>query len=128
MDSKIKSLLVVLVAIIILAGVWLFQNIKIGTANCSEVNSMSNIENCIGNNIQATGMLKCDKPNVDRKAGVHFLKFEDATELRFLEEYTNCKDFNGENVTVVGKLYQCGMNEQCAGIGLVNIESVFLPK
>ena len=96
--------------------------------DCSEITSMLNIEQCIGKRIGTIGVLECETLSVPRKAGVHYLKFANGIELRFLEEYPNCKNYNGKRVKVIGELYQCGEFDQCAGIGLTHIESLDLVK
>lgn len=121
MDSKTKILIAVLAIGTIIIGVWWIRNMQI-EVDCSEITSLLNIEKCIGERIKAIGILECEKPGLTPKTGVgvHYLKFEDGTELRFLEEYPNCKSYDGKKVRVVGEF------SQGAGVGLVNIESVNL--
>jgi len=129
MDPKIKILIVVLAVIIILLGGWWVWNIQMKKVDCSKITSSSNIEECIGKRIKAVGILECERVGVSEKAAFHFLKFDDGTELRFLEEYPNCKSYDGKKVNVIGKFYQCKEGlDQCSGVGLANIESVSLAK
>ena len=126
MEKKIKiGLIVLIIGIAIVSGWWIW-NTQITQVNCSNIISMRGIEKCLGHKIKAIGILECEKFNTPQKAGVHYLKFNNGTELRFLEEYPNCKDYDGKMVEVVGKFYQCGELDQCAGVGLTNIESVNL--
>ena len=125
-NKKLKILIIILVFGIILIGGWWIWNTQTSKLNCSKITSMHRIEKCVGEKIKATGILECEKLNVPIKAGVHYLIFNDGTELRFLEGYSSCQSYNAKKVTVMGKLYQCGGLDQCAGIGLTDIESVKL--
>ena len=112
-------------ALIIAISIGLFWIGNSQPLDCSKITSSKNIENCVGGKIEAVGTLQCQKPNIDMKAGVHYLIFDDKTELRFLEEYTKCNSADGQKVKVIGTYYKCGMNDQCSGFGLTNT-SVYL--
>jgi len=105
-------------------GVYYSLNLPVGQAACTRINSMNGIDNCAGNTIDAVGILECVKPGVPGKAGVHYLKFSDGTELRFLQEYADCSTYGQQKVTVTGELYQCKQFDQCSGVGLTDIKSV----
>jgi len=126
MNLKIRTLVGILVAGIVLVGGWRILSVQMKKAHCSEVVSILNTDECIGERVEAIGILECTKPGVSPKAGVHYLKFEDGTELRFLEEYVNCESYDGKTVRVIGEFYQSGELDQSTEIGLANIESVSL--
>lgn len=126
MNPKTKILLGILViGIVLIGGLWVW-NSQTENINCSNITSADAINKCIGKKVEVIGILECEKPEIPTKAGVHFLKFEDGSEIRFLEEYPDCKEYNLKKVKVTGELYQCRPGDQCAGIGLANIESVIL--
>ncbi len=123
-----KIIIGALIAAILIGFFWVGNTQPI---DCSKIASSKNIEKCVGTEITAVGIMQCQKPGIDRKAGVHYLIFDDKTELRFLAEYKNCDNIDGKKVMVKANLYDCDAGSyihtsQCAGIGLTNIVSVTL--
>lgn len=115
------------VIILLVAGSsswWIWKYNQIKEVNCLQISSIKGIEKCLGKKIEAIGMLDCRKEGVPLKAGVHWLKFPDGSELRFLEGYPDCQVYDKKTVKVIGEYYQCKVSDQCTGTGLHNVESI----
>jgi len=98
---------------------------------CSGITSATNIERCTGRQIEAIGILDCNKTAISLKTALPYLKFKDGTTLVFLEEYPDCdyykeyETFEEIEVTVKADLYQCqDLVDQCSGIGLKNVKTL----
>jgi len=121
---KIKIILGFLLTALI--GLLLWKT-KLDKTNCYEITSLLDLsKECVGKRVEAIGILICEKGGNHKrsKADLPYLLFEDFTELRFLEEVTNCEKYNWREVRVVGKFYKCGNFDQCVGYGLTDIESI----
>lgn len=113
-----------LIVLGIIAGGWWVWLGRGQGVDCSKATSLSQLEKCVGRQIQTIGILECNTPIL--KTGYHFLNLEDGTRLAFFENYPACKDFDGKRVRIIGDLHQCKLPEQCVGIGLAKIWSVKL--
>lgn len=127
MNSKAKMLIGLAIGIIIVIGGWLSWNSLMNETNCRKITSMTWGRLCANGDVSAVGVMECDPQDYARKTGVHHLKFGDGTSLNFFEEVPNCtKKYQDQKVEVTGTLYSCGPTDQCAGLGLTNIQSVSL--
>jgi hypothetical protein len=113
---------VLIVIIIAIAGLWIWNN-QTEKVNCLNIVSSKNIEKCIGKEIKAIGIFRQIPSGMK---GVGNLIFDDGTSIQFIEA-TNLKaEYNDKKIEVQGKIYKCGDLDQCAGIGINDIESITL--
>jgi hypothetical protein len=128
MDKKLGVLAIILLAAILIISLWVLKDSS-KPVNCSNINSTSGIDRCLENTVVAKGTLRCDQTDGIKGTGIS-LNFEDGTRILFLEDYghlmQNCTDYNAKRVQVIATFHQCSLPDQCAGVGLMDIESVKL--
>jgi hypothetical protein len=123
--SRPRLIVVLLIAGSILLATLAIRRIQI-KLNCSEIDSMLNAAECVGRRLEAIGILECRRAGAPQKAAVHYLRFADGTELRLLEEYSECASYDGKTVRVTGRLYRATEFDQSAGIGMIDVRAVKL--
>ena len=77
--TNIISLLMISTSMILLSC----SNDSSSNVGSADVTSMKGIEEFVGEKITAKGSLECNKEGAPDKAGAHYLKFQDETELKF---------------------------------------------
>lgn len=123
MTTKTKILIGILIVIVLVGSGWWIWNVELKKINCSEITSVHWGKLCAGQEVVAVGVLECYSEQAP-KGGVHYLKFENGTELKFFDKIPDCEKYQHQKIEVMGDLYKCGGLNQCAGIGLRNIKSV----
>lgn len=113
---------ILIIAVFIIAGLWIWNN-QTEEVDCFNIVSSKDIENCVGKEIKAAGIFRQIPSGMK---GVGNLNFDDGTSIQFLEA-TNLKpEYDNNKIEVQGKLYKCGDLDQCVGIGINDIKSITL--